>query len=123
MRELDFEKTNDYKSGEYPTHWQYLNSYLNSLINNLELYKKVKDKVCNQDELIEWYKMFYTSEKKLNDITDDEIINGYYSYKNYVMNELITNKKFLYSLIDDSRVQFYSLNMTLDRVKDTLTNN
>lgn len=118
-----FEENEDFKSIDYPLYWQYLTSHINTIINNLELFKKVKDKKCTDEEKILWYKTFYhvsttNNKKTIIDLTQAEIERDYCIFKEYALNEINKCRSYLFIKLDDTRHAMYSLNLTLKRVNE-----
>ena len=98
-----FSLHSDYEEIDYALSWQYLVSYTNSLISNLELFKKVVYEIVTYDELKRWYSTFY-GKLKNNDsdnldmifsISDDERMRDYNLYKDFVLLELEKYEPFL----------------------------
>ncbi len=95
-RNIDLYSQKEYEDTDYIMHWQYLNSYINSVISNLELFKKVMYDMATLEELFEWYKTFYgelkNSDKENLDlifsITPEEKERDYHLYREFVLNIL-----------------------------------
>ena len=78
---------------EFATTYQYLIVYANELINNLDLFGKI---INNENSTIEgnnWFRTFYIKKMKNGfevypTLSNDEIINDYKIYREFVISEL-----------------------------------
>ena len=123
-----FSLHSDFEEMDYALGWQYLVSYVNALISNLELFKKVVYEIVTYDELKKWYSTFY-GKLKNNDsdnldmifsISDDERMRDYNLYKDFVLHELEKYEPFLTMHLSSAREAVSSISMAEKRLLRTL---
>ena len=115
---------------DYAMNWHYLNSYLETIISNLDLFKKVVNGKPTLEELLKWYSIFYGKLTK-NDrenldlifsIKPEEKERDYQLYREFVLEELNKYSPLLSMHLSSANEAVRSLNMTNKRINNIMKN-
>ena len=129
-RLIIFSSQREYEEMNYTMNWQYLNSYLETIISNLDLFKKVVNGKPTLEELLKWYSIFYGKLTK-NDrenldlifsIKPEEKERDYQLYREFVLEELNKYSPLLSMHLSSANEAVRSLNMTNKRINNIMKN-
>lgn len=129
-RLIIFSSQREYEEMDYAINWQYLNSYLETIISNLDLFKKVVNGKPTLEELLKWYSTFYGKLTK-NDrenldlifsIKPEEKERDYQLYREFVLEELNKYSPLLSMHLSSANEAVRSLNMTNKRINNIMKN-
>jgi len=129
-RLIIFSSKREYEEMDYTMNWQYLNNYLDTIISNLDLFKKVVNGKPTLEELLKWYSTFYGKLTK-NDgenldlifsIKPEEKERDYQLYREFVLEELNKYSPLLSMHLSSANEAVRSLNMTNKRINNIMKN-
>ncbi len=129
-RLIIFSSQREHEEMDYAMNWQYLNNYLETIISNLDLFKKVVNGKPTLEELLKWYSTFYGKLTK-NDrenldlifsIKPEEKERDYQLYREFVLEELNKYSPLLSMHLSSANEAVRSLNMTNKRINNIMKN-
>lgn len=129
-RLIIFSSKREYEEMDYAMNWQYLNNYLDTIISNLDLFKKIVNGKPTLEELLKWYSTFYGKLTK-NDrenldlifsIKPEEKERDYQLYREFVLEELNKYSPLLSMHLSSANEAVRSLNMTNKRINNIMKN-